>query len=107
MSWRNAEDLSSSSEALVNVISYAYPETPGLVEISLEQDREGVHITLKDRGRPFDPLQRERKIEEPTSIDGVEEGGLGIHFMREIADHIEYRREEGANCLTLSKRIIH
>ena len=41
-----------------------------------------------------------RETQGPISI-----GGLGIHLVRQIMDSIEYRREDGKNILTLTKKL--
>ena len=43
-------------EALVNVISYAYPGTQGDLEISYFNSESFLEINLIDSGIPFDPL---------------------------------------------------
>jgi len=48
---------------------------------------------------PFDPLSRS----DPDVTQGVEEreiGGLGILLIKEMMDHVEYRRENTMNVLT-------
>ena len=94
----------AAEEALVNVISYAYPDDGGDVEIRCNaKGTEGLVIEIIDWGIPFDPLS----LPEPD-IEALPEerevGGLGIHIMRNIMDEVSYKREGDRNILTLVKR---
>ena len=90
-------------EAVVNVISYAYPEgTDGLVDIDASVDGNKVTFVITDSGKAFDPTTKEG----PDITAGVEErpiGGLGIHLVRTIMDTVSYERKEEQNILTISK----
>ena len=92
-------------EAVVNIINYAYPEgVDGTMEIDVSEKANLLTINLIDRGQVFDPTARE----EVDITAGVEErpiGGLGIHLIRTIMDHVEYERKDGKNILTMNKRI--
>jgi len=94
----------AAEEALVNVISYAYPDDGGDVEIRCNaKGAEGLVIEIIDWGIPFDPLSlSEPDIEAPPEEREV--GGLGIHIMRNIMDEVSYKREGDRNILTLVKR---
>ncbi|SKA81948.1 Anti-sigma regulatory factor (Ser/Thr protein kinase) [Paucidesulfovibrio gracilis DSM 16080] len=98
-------------ELLVNVCHYAYavPQAPGaphegLVEVTCLREpgtdgKQRFCVCVRDWGVPFDPLQREA----PDVALGVEErpvGGLGILLAVEMADHLQYARQQGANVLT-------
>lgn len=95
----------AADEACTNIINYAYPPgSPG--EIELEPScREGIFaLLIRDRGRPFNPLL----APEPDLGAGIEEravGGLGIFLMKKSCDGMEYRRRDGANELTLGKKL--
>lgn len=92
--------LLALEEAFVNICSYAYPGGTGDVEISCE-NREGVFVLeLTDTGTEFDVLSRP----SPDTSAGIDErdvGGLGIHFIRSLAEGITYRREGDRNILRM------
>jgi anti-sigma regulatory factor (Ser/Thr protein kinase) len=96
-----------AEEALTNVVKYGYgrPERPSvLAELSVEVDAEDVRLEIRDGGTPFDPLsQPSPDLEAPPETK--KEGGLGIYLLRSLADEVRYRREGGANVLSLRKRI--
>ena len=92
-------------EAVVNVMNYAYPAgSKGDITIEAKSDSENMTFIISDTGKPFDPTA---KPEVDTTL-GVEDrsiGGLGIHLIRQIMDHINYERIDGHNVLTLIKKL--
>jgi len=92
-------------EAVVNVMSYAYPAgTVGNVDIDAEFADGQLTFVLSDSGTPFDPTQAGTP---DLTLDAEERpiGGLGIFLVRQIMDTIVYRRSDGKNILTLTKNI--
>jgi len=88
-------------EALVNIFSYAYPDGEGQVEMHCTQgNSKELVIEICDRGMPFDVLSRP---DPDTTADlGTREiGGLGIFFIKKVADEVRYRRTGGMNVLTI------
>ena len=89
-------------EVLVNVFNYAYPDGPGDVEITCGLKDDGTFlIVLADSGIPFDILS----VDDPNTSANVDErhiGGLGIFFVKQLMNDVQYRRENGKNILTLS-----
>jgi anti-sigma regulatory factor (Ser/Thr protein kinase) len=61
------------------------------------------HCRYGDSGIPFDP----RSVPKPD-IDRLilsrRTGGLGIYLARTLMDGFDYRREDGQNVLTLTKK---
>lgn len=94
-------------EALTNIIRHAYQgkaEQP--IEASfrrVQAVRDGargaaLEIVLEDRGVPVD---REKLC--GRELEDVRPGGLGLHFIRECIDTVEFRRRWGRNQLRLVK----
>jgi serine/threonine-protein kinase RsbW len=94
-------------EALANIIRHAYkgrPERP--IEISLRRarlrkdgaSREGLEIVLIDHGVAVE----ETKL-RGRPLDELRPGGLGLHFIRQSMDTVEFRRSNGKNQLRLVK----
>jgi len=87
-------------EALVNVINYAYKDGEGDVEVTCMLDDERFIIEIIDYGFPFDLLS----LQDPDiSLDVSERdiGGLGIYLIKRLMDHVEHKRENDKNTLTL------
>ena len=61
-------------------------------------------LVLRDDAPAFDPLSLATPNVE-ASLEDRSVGGLGIHLVRELMDEVTYRRVDGYNELTLSKRI--
>ncbi|MCX5818273.1 MAG: ATP-binding protein [Proteobacteria bacterium] len=87
-------------EALVNVINYAYKDEEGDVEVACMLDGEKFIIEIIDSGFPFDFLS----LQDPDISLNVSErniGGLGIYLIKRLMDHVEHKREDDKNILTL------
>ena len=97
----------SVDEALANVIRHAYKGRGGLpIEVSCSRLLEGkdckapkgIEILMKDSGVAADP----RKLKS-RSLEEVRPGGLGIHFMKQSMDVVEFQRKSGKNLLRMVK----
>ena len=91
-------------EAVVNVMSYAYPGSHGDVKVDIKIDDQKVVSILTDSGIPFDPTQ---KGDVDTTLPAEERpiGGLGIHLVKQIMDKVSYQYVDNQNILTLEKNI--
>ena len=94
-------------EALTNIIRHAYQgKTEQPIEASFRRiqtahdgaRRAALEIVLEDRGVTVD---REKLC--GRELEDVRPGGLGLHFMRECMDAVEFRRRWGRNQLRLVK----
>ena len=97
----------SVDEALANVIRHAYQGRPGQpIEVSCwrlradggKQSLQGIEIVLVDSGVPLDPAKLKGR-----PLDEIRPGGLGLHFMRQSMDKVEFSRKKGKNQLRLVK----
>lgn len=98
-------------ELVTNIITHGYAGQPtGEIHLEATHTPGAVQVTLTDHAVAFDPLQ----VAEPdTSLD-IEEreiGGLGVFFVRRMADEIGYRRlndgqADAANELRFTKRYV-
>lgn len=96
----------ASEEILVNIISYGYPGSIGLIEIQCipSSHNPGLQIVVIDQGIPFNPLIKasNAKHYDPLS-ESHHLGGYGIFFVLEIMDEVSYQRKGSQNVLTLYK----
>lgn len=101
----------SAVEAVTNSIQHAYANEPGHdVEIVFSLDAGGITIKVCDRGTPLDPqtLEQEKvsSLEvNPDDIDSIPEGGRGLAIINEVMDCVEYRSDQGKNCMIMKKNI--
>ncbi len=91
-------------EASTNVIEHAYRGRGGRYQLVIEARGEDVVITIQDHGRRFDPSAvRRPNLSLPLQQRPV--GGLGIHLMQQLMDHVEYSfSATDGNTLTMVKR---
>ncbi len=97
----------SVDEGLANVIRHAYQGKAGQpIEVTCRHLHRtqndvcttGLEIILQDSGAPADP----RKM-KGRPLGELRPGGLGLHFMRESMDEVEFSRKKGKNQLRLVK----
>jgi anti-sigma regulatory factor (Ser/Thr protein kinase) len=92
-------------ELVTNCIKYGYDDAHDhTIVFVLSFDDHNLNIDVIDDGRPFNPLS----APEPDlslQLDDRAIGGLGIHLLRKMADHMAYERRDGANRLRITKRI--
>lgn len=91
-------------EVLTNVVKYAYNHRGGEAEVACFMRPDGCFcLQLTDWGPEFDPL-KQAPPDTSAPLEEREIGGLGIHLVRKMAHHLEYRREDGKNILTVCFR---
>jgi|WetSurMetagenome_2_1015567.scaffolds.fasta_scaffold00045_39 serine/threonine-protein kinase RsbW len=97
--------LLAGEEILVNVIHYAYSNGGDLtISCGPAPGAGGIVIEISDSGVAFNPLD----AGEPDLSLPVEErpiGGLGIFMVKNIMDEVRYKRENGRNVFTMTKRL--
>jgi anti-sigma regulatory factor (Ser/Thr protein kinase) len=94
-------------EALTNIIRHAYDgegERPiqalfSRIEVRRDgEQRKALEIVLEDCGKRVDQAKLCGR-----SLEEVRPGGLGLHFIQECMDTVEFRRARGKNQLRLVK----
>jgi serine/threonine-protein kinase RsbW len=94
-------------EALTNIIRHAYcGQAGGTIELSCRRilvlhdgaRREALEIMVEDRGVEIDNAKLCGR-----ALEDVRPGGLGLHFIRESMDTVEFSRSNGKNQLRLLK----
>jgi anti-sigma regulatory factor (Ser/Thr protein kinase) len=90
----------ASEEVLVNIFNYAYPGMEGDVSITCRAEDGRLILEFSDTGVPFNILN----VPDPdvtADIFDRKVGGLGVFFVKEMADEALYRREGDRNVLML------
>ncbi len=82
-------------EALTNITSYS-KATDLWVRIARTED--GIAIRLADNGIAYDPLARTEGIPE---FDLLDQGGMGIAFIKQTCSELSYKRDGDKNVLTM------
>ena len=90
-------------EAVVNVMSYAYPiGTQGDITVEAKATEQWLKVIITDQGKAFDPTQT-NKVDTTLNAEDRPIGGLGILLVQQLMDTINYERVDGNNVLTLKK----
>ena len=83
-------------EALANVMKHGYEGRRDceilirLEAVGQEGDPSGLQVILRDRGKQVDPEQIKGR-----DLEDVRPGGLGVHIIQTVMDHVEYRCLDG------------
>lgn len=90
-------------ELLTNVVMHGYgDDDSGEIEVTVLPVTNGVEVIIRDSAPAFDPFS----IAEPDTTLDIDErdiGGLGVHFVRKMADNFAYRRDADFNEVRFSK----
>ena len=113
--WAQAADLPAGpvakfslmlDELLTNVAMHAYANEGGPVSVAVEfVAPHTLQSVIRDQGPAFDPT----RLAAPDLNMAMEErgiGGLGVHFVRRLADSFSYRRDGGYNEVTLDYSLV-
>jgi serine/threonine-protein kinase RsbW len=92
----------SLDEILNNIISYGYDDAgPHEIMVRLARRRGKVEVVVEDDGKPFDPA-----VQPAPDLKAKDRlGGVGIHFVRNLTDEMEYSRVGAINHLRIAKKI--
>lgn len=91
-------------ESIANIISYAYEEGDGEIEVTMKLQPEEVLVEIKDKGKEFDPTAV-LEVDTSASLEERGIGGLGIHLLRSLTNSLSYRRANEYNILSFSKSL--
>lgn len=95
----------ASEEALVNIISYAYPKRESSkrpIYLHCESNLNHFTVVIRDKGISFNPILAEVAIDKNSPVEKRPIGGLGIYLIRQLMDEVTYQREADENVLKLS-----
>lgn len=92
------------NEACMNVIQHAYREPAGkLIRLRVTREPALLRFVIEDDAPCIDP-----GCVKSRDLSDVRPGGLGVHFIREIMDGMQFHRcGQRGNRLELVKRLDH
>ena len=93
-------------EVFINVASYAYPDSTGMVslDLTLDEEQNFLCLTFRDSGIPYDPLRKQSPdVTAPAEKRPI--GGLGIFLVQKYSDSLSYEYADGENRLTIGKKL--
>jgi serine/threonine-protein kinase RsbW len=96
--------LLALQEMATNVLRHGYLlDESKPIEVVFELSDDQLQVELRDQGPSFDPLAYEGDDSDFGMEMPTEAGGYGIRIARMVMDDVQYRREDGWNCLRLTK----
>jgi anti-sigma regulatory factor (Ser/Thr protein kinase) len=88
----------------LNIMNYGFDEGIHTFDVNLTSSTETITIEFVDDGRPFNPLEDAKAPELDSPIQDRAIGGLGIHFVMEMTENFQYKRENSRNHSTMVLR---
>lgn len=73
------------NEACMNIITHAYRDNQGDIELDIMQDETCLIFQLTDFARTVDCSKIKSR-----DLNDIRPGGLGVHFMHEVMDEVSY-----------------
>ena len=96
-------------EWVMNTINYGFDDAAEHeihVDLLFDDTARTLVVHIFDDGRQFDPFGGTPESDlEAFLEDRVEGGGVGVQFVLEFADRVEYRRRGAWNHVTLAKKV--
>jgi len=95
----------ATDEVCSNLIMHGYKDMEaGNIYLTVKELEHEILVQVEDTGHPFDPSL----IDPPDLNDDIEKrelGGLGLFFVTEMVDKINYESKNGINCLSLKMKL--
>ena len=93
-------------ELVSNVIRHGLKDSKEhFIDVNLSCDEQDLILEVEDDGVPFNPLDSPTPdINKPIEERRI--GGLGIHLVRQIMDHLTYERCGGKNYMFMRKKLV-
>jgi len=93
------------NEALNNIIKHAYLGKPdNLIEIQATCNKSEIKIKIIDTGICRTNFERPKLNFNPSNIDNLPEGGMGLYIIDKLMDNTDYQIEGNKNIFTLTKK---
>ncbi len=88
------------NEACMNIIQHAYGDKVGEIILEIFLRNDSVVFRITDFAKPIN-----LKSIKSRNLSDIRPGGLGVHFIQEIMDDVEYRHRAGGvgNVVELKK----
>ena len=93
-------------EIFVNICSYAYASKTDEAKVvcRIVEEDTCFQIQFQDTGIPFDPLAKE-ELDNCDQHFLEQEGGFGIHLVKQTMDEVSYEYSNGMNILKVKRFI--
>lgn len=108
---RDAIEL-ALAEALTNIVEHGYGhDSTEPVRLRIRERSGALEIDIWDRGQPIPDGMIENTdvtttfMFDPTDLDGLPEGGMGLALIKAAFNEVQYGTRDGVNRLRLVRRI--
>jgi sigma-B regulation protein RsbU (phosphoserine phosphatase) len=92
-------------ELLNNAISYAYEDDEQHeIDLTVAMTESRLYATISDDGMPFNPFDN-RTPDIELSVEERPIGGLGVHLVLNVMDHVTYERRGSRNVISMEKQL--
>jgi serine/threonine-protein kinase RsbW len=93
-------------EHISNLVRYAYSDqAEHEISVEIEKHETQLKIVVSDDGREFNILELPENTEIEKPLEERKIGGLGIHFIKTLTDHLQYESDGKTNRLLMVKKI--
>jgi len=91
-------------ELFTNMVKYS---KDGIQDIAIRLDRDGQRlvISLMDFNVEAFDITQSREVDVDRPMSERKAGGLGIHFVKQVADSVHYEYKDRNSTITVTKRI--
>lgn len=92
-------------EIVINIVNYSSCGNGQVqVNVNLVSAEDAITVEITDNGQAFDPLTDAPPPDTESALEDRPTGGLGIHLVQTLMDHVSYKRAGDMNQLTLVRR---
>jgi serine/threonine-protein kinase RsbW len=93
-------------EHISNLVFYSYSDQAAHeISIEVQKDQARITVIVTDDGREFNILELPDNTEINKPLMERKIGGLGIHFIKTLTDHLEYESNGKMNRLVMVKKM--
>lgn len=94
------------TEALNNVIKHAYKEdNSGKIDLTFSFEINELEIIIEDSGLPRTNFKEPVLNYDPSDVNTLPEGGMGLYIIKNLMNIVSYNRIEGKNTFIMKKII--
>jgi len=93
-------------EVLVNIIQHGYDnQEHNQIDLQVKISTQSLKMVFEDSGLPFNPLTELSSPDLSMDDELRSLGGLGFYLVTELADNVDYLRQDGKNILMIVKNM--
>jgi len=91
-------------ELFTNMVKYSKDGTQDIA-IRLDREEQRLIISLKDFDVEAFDVTRSREVDVNRPMSERKAGGLGIHFVKQVADSVHYEYKDRNSTITVTRRL--